>query len=381
MVEGLGSAVLPQPYQQAAMPTPRSGAARASARARCQCGRRASRQSAMPTPWRRLAGGGGVAVAERVQRAELQAVDAGRVGEAVHQRLARHGGLRHPEAAEGAGDGAVGVDGAGAGEDVRHAVGAGGVDGDAVRHRGAPARIGAGVEDALEVQRGEAAGGVAAEPRLEPRGVALGAGEHGLRPGEGHAHRPAGPERGEAEERLQRQVELAAEAAADGGGDDADALGRQGEQGGGVVAVEVGRLGAGADHQRVAVEPGRARLGLDVGVLDEAGAEGVFRHVRGLRQRGGGVAAPHAALDQPVAGAVGMQRRRAGRLGGGRVGERRQRRPGDGEVVEGAGRRRPRRRRAPPPRRGTAPRPPPARAGRRRTRSRRSGSARGCRRR
>ena len=78
------------------------------------------------------------------------------------------------------------------------------------------------------------------------------------------------------------------------------------EHRGGVVAVHERRLGAGADHQRLALEPGRAGLGLDVGVLDEAGRGGLERHAcadAGERRRG--VAAADPALDQPVAGAVG----------------------------------------------------------------------------
>ena len=51
---------------------------------------------------RRIAGAQGVAVAE------LQPIDAELVGQLVHQRLVRDGGLRHAEAAEGAGRRAVG---------------------------------------------------------------------------------------------------------------------------------------------------------------------------------------------------------------------------------------------------------------------------------
>ena len=136
--------------------------------------------------------------------------------------------LRHAEAAEGAGDRAVGVDGAGAGEDVRDAVGAGGVDRHAVRHRRAPARVGAGVEDAVEVEGGEPAVGVAAEaggdratggawwwPPSTSRRVKV------MRTGRPVA-RAARPRSG-----WTREVELGAEAAADRRGQDADALGRQ----------------------------------------------------------------------------------------------------------------------------------------------------------
>ena len=66
--------------------------------------------------WRRVAG------AQRVEVAELEAVDAGFLGEIVDQRLVRDGRLRHAEAAEGAGRRVVGVDGARAVAHMRHAI-------------------------------------------------------------------------------------------------------------------------------------------------------------------------------------------------------------------------------------------------------------------
>ena len=312
-----------------------------------------------------LAGGGGVAVAERVHQAEGEAVDAGGVGEAVEEGLLGDRRLRHAEAAEGAGDRTVGVDGARPGDDVRDAVGAGGVDGHAVRHRRAPARVGAGVEDAVEVEGGQPAVGVAAEAGGDRGRVALGGGRHRLAAGEGHARRAAGREGGEAEQRLDAEVELGAEAAADRRGQDTDALGRQPEQRGGVVAVHAGGLGAGADHHGLAVEPGGAGLGLDVGVLDEAGADFARDDVGGGRQRRAGVAAADPALDQEVAGAAGVDEGRSGRLGGRRVGCAPAAAPRRRGSRRGRRGRRPRRRRAPPPRRGSASRPRPAPAGRR----------------
>ena len=137
----------------------------------------------MPMLAQPLAGGGGVAVAQSVSQAEVERVEAGGLGEPVDQRLGGDRRLRHAEAAEGAGDRAVGVDGAGAGVDRRHAVGAGGVHRDAVRHGRAEARVGAGVEDGVEVEGGQAAVGVAAEAGGDPGRVALGGGAHRLRAG------------------------------------------------------------------------------------------------------------------------------------------------------------------------------------------------------
>ena len=59
-----------------------------------------------------LPGGRRVAGAQRVDMAELEAVEAGFLRQIVEQGLVRDGGLRHAEAAEGAGGRVVGVDGA-----------------------------------------------------------------------------------------------------------------------------------------------------------------------------------------------------------------------------------------------------------------------------
>ena len=120
MSDGLDMLVLPMPYHMQAMPTPwRMGwsvrlRAAASARMARQRGRSASRQAAKGgAEAEDLAGGGGVAGAQGVAMAELEGVEAGLFGEHVHQRLGGQGGLRHAEAAEGAGGRVVGVQGPG----------------------------------------------------------------------------------------------------------------------------------------------------------------------------------------------------------------------------------------------------------------------------
>ena len=257
IVEGFGSEVLPQPYQQQATPTPRrttpaAGVGRGGRRRgpRSSGARSASRQSAMPTPGEHLAGGGGVAVAERVPQAELEPVDAGGVGEPVDQRLLRDRRLRHAEAAEGAGDRPVGVDRPGA----RH--------GRAARGRGrwrAPARGSPPSAPSSRRRRCRRPPRSRARSRRpsasQPSAARMRAGWRlvvaAIDSGRVKVMRTGRPvsERREAEQRLHREVELGAEAAADRRGDDAHPLRRQAEHGGGVVAVHVGRLGAGADHQ------------------------------------------------------------------------------------------------------------------------------------
>ena len=49
-----------------------------------------------------------------------------------------------------------------------------------------------------------------------------------------------------------------------------------------LVAVHIGRLGAGEDLDAIADAPGIARLRLDIGMLDEGGLEDALGHRLGL---------------------------------------------------------------------------------------------------
>ncbi len=60
------------------------------------------------------------------------------------------------------------------------------------------------------------------------------------------------------------------------------ASGAMPENSGDVVAVHIGRLGAGLHLDAVADAAGEAGLGLDIGMLDEAGLEGPFDDDVGL---------------------------------------------------------------------------------------------------
>ena len=91
-----------------------------------------------------------------------------------------------------------------------------------------------------------------------------------------HSDRPIEPPRGERNERLDRQVQLRAESAADRGRDDAHLRRRDAENFRDVVAIHIGRLRAGLDFDAIADASGEAGFRLDIGVLDEAGLEGAL---------------------------------------------------------------------------------------------------------
>ena len=62
---------------------------------------------------------------------------------------------------------------------------------------------------------------------------------------------------------------------------------------------------------------GPARLGLDIGVLDEGRLEHALGHGGTGRKGFGGIAAPHPAIQQEILGLVGLHQRRV--RGGRRV--------------------------------------------------------------
>ena len=259
--------------------------------------------------------------------AELERVVPRARGELVDQELAEQRRLRHAEAAEGAGDAVVGEHGTRQRAHVRHAVRAAGVDRHPVGDGRAPRRVGAGVEVAGEVEGEQPAVAVARRAGAHLGRMALGARLHRLGPLVDQAHRPAELPGRDRDERLHREVELAAEAAADRRRHDVHLLGRDLQDAGELVAVHVGRLGAGEDAdaaQRCAAsvaagdDLGVAGLGLDVGVLDVARRERAFDDARGAGERGVDVAAHDPAAAQHVVGIARVQRRAA--IGGGERG-------------------------------------------------------------
>ena len=252
------------------------------------------------TRFEHLAGRRGIAHAERVLEAKLQPVHAEPGGEVVHQCLVGDGGLRHAEAAKRAGRRSVGVDGPAPRRDSGHGIGAGGMDRHAACHGRPPGGIGASIEGGVERDRLQLAVTVAAETRLDRRGMALGARHHALRPLVDAGDRRAGEPGGERCERLDRDVELATEAAAAGARHDPHLRRREAKDLGCHVPVHDRRLRRDPELDTVAHATCPAGLGLDIGVLDEGGLEAAFsRHGR-ARERRFGIAALDPALDQAV---------------------------------------------------------------------------------
>ena len=175
------------------------------------------------------------------------------------------------------------------------------MDRHAARHGGPPGGVGASVEGRVEFDRLQRAVGIAAHARLDRRGMALGARHHALGPLVDAGDRRAGEPGGKRRERLDRDVELAAEAAAAGARHDPHLRWREAQHLGGRVAVHHRRLGRDEELHPLAQAPRPAGLGLDVGVLDEGGLEAPFGGHRAARERRPGVAALDPTLDELVA--------------------------------------------------------------------------------
>ena len=251
-----------------------------------------------------LPGDGWLAGAERVEDAEFERIDLKAKRELVVELLLRDRALRHAEAAKGAGGHEMRVNRARHRSIVRHPIGAGGVHRHAVGDRRSPGGVGAGVEVGGEVHRRETPVAGRADPRDDARGMALGRRHDRFAARIDHAHRPIEPPGGDRDEGLDRQIELRAEAAADRGRDDAHLLRRDAQDFRDVVAIHIGRLRAGLNFDAVADAACEARLGLDVGVLDETRLEGAFDDDIGGRERRHRVAARDAPAGQDVARAA-----------------------------------------------------------------------------
>ncbi len=266
-----------------------------------------------------------VAVAQRVVQAQLDRVHAQRLGEAVHLRLVGVGGLRVAEAAKRAGAGVVRAHRPPVDAPVGHPVGPlherGGVEHDDLGGR----RVRAAVEHDARFQRHDRAValGVGAQP--DARRVALAMHQERVVARQLHLDRALGGQRQQAGVDLDGHVLAPAEGAADARLDEHDALGRQPEREGDLVAVGVQPLRGHVQlDAALAVGPGQPRLGSQEGMVLPTD------DVLGLDVDGtadGRVAAGevHVAVDV----AVGVDRRRGERLE--RIGQRRQRLVLDGD--------------------------------------------------
>ncbi len=212
----------------------------------------------------------------------------------------------------------------------------------AVGDRRAPGGVGAGVEVAVELDGGQAPVRVAGEARRDLGGMALGRGRHGFGPRVGCAHRAVEEPGRRRDERLEREVELAAEAATRGRRHDAHLPRCQAQHEGELVAVHVWRLGAGDDLDAVlaagtADAPRITGLGLDIGMLDEGGREAALGHRRRLGEARREVARLNAAAHQHVVRVIFVKAPCARRHGRGNAGERRLGLPADRHLLVGDG--------------------------------------------
>ncbi len=93
-----------------------------------------------------LTGHRGGAGAQSVDDAKLERIEAKLIGQFIHELFLNDGGLRHTKSAKSPGGNAVGVNRTGGCAEVRHRIGAGGVNRHAIGDGRSPGRIGAGVE-------------------------------------------------------------------------------------------------------------------------------------------------------------------------------------------------------------------------------------------
>ena len=228
-------------------------------------------------------------------------------GEHVHQRLAGDRRLRHAEAAERAGRRRGGVDRRRRAQHVRHRIRSRRMHRHAVGDRRSPARVGAGVEVAVEAERDQSAVRVRRGLGRDARGMALRRRRHALGARVDHAHRPAQQPRCHATSGCTDRSSLPPKPPPHRGRHDAHLLGRDAEDRREFVAVHVRRLRAGDDFDAVADAARVAGFRLDIGVLDETRAHRDLGMRRAGAQRRRDVAARHPAAAQHVAGRVGVQ--------------------------------------------------------------------------
>ena len=250
------------------------------------------------------------AVTKRVLQPERQPVHAELRGQLIVQAFLHDRRLRHAEAAEGTGDRTVGMDGVAGGAIGGRHIGAGRMDRHAVGHRRPPACIGSGVELAFEHHADDLAVGVRADACPHGGWVALGGGHHGFGARVRERRRSPCLHRHQTDQRLHRNVELGAEAAAGGGRHDPHLFGHEPQHLGGVVAVHVGRLRAGDDRQRVAVPGSIAGFRFDIGVLDIGRLDRARHDMHGGGDGRVGIAALDQAGGEHIVRSPGMDGRR-----------------------------------------------------------------------
>ena len=106
---------------------------------------------------------------------------------------------------------------------------------------------------------------------------------------------------------LHRLIQLAAKATTANRRHDTHLFRRQIHDQGNLVTVHIWRLGRDMDFQTVAVAPGEAGFGLNIGMFDETGAPFSFCRIAALTQSFGAKALAQVGIDQQVAWAIIVQ--------------------------------------------------------------------------
>ncbi len=141
--------------------------------------------------------------------------------------------------------------------------------------------------------------------------MALSRGDHRFGPRVDHCRRAICVPRGKSDVGLHRKVELRTETAATRRWNDPHVLGRQSQNSGRIVAVEVGGLGRYRQLNAISKAAGPTGLRLDVGMLDEARVKLTFHNAITIGECGVRVALSHSSTDQDIAVAASMNKRGA----------------------------------------------------------------------
>ena len=205
------------------------------------------------------------------------------LGDLVHLDLERERRHRDAEAAHRARRLAVRVDAVGVDRDVRDGVRPGGVGGVLRERVRRLAAVGAGVRVARHLAGDDPAVRHDAVLDVDAPRAARRRDLHLLRAAVDEAHRPTGLHRRQGRDRLDDDVDLAAEPAADRAADEVEPVARDLQDDRGVVEAEVERLGVRVDGvPAVGLGHGDAAGGLDRGVLDRARVVDALDDVVGL---------------------------------------------------------------------------------------------------
>ena len=255
-----------------------------------------------------LARGERVALAEKVFLAQRERVDAERRGEGVHLSFVGEAGLDGAEAPVGARHRVVRVDRRCLHPDVRDPVwprrGHQAVEQDPRRER----CVGTGVGDELGLERGERAVARGAGAIAHDVGVALAVADERFLAGEHELNGPPRLPDQEAQQTLDGDVFLAAEAATDVRALEPDARVRKLEHLCHVAEV-LEHLGAHAQGQHaLGVDPADPGLGLEVDVVDERSAIGLLDDHVGSREAFGDVTRAQMPAAKHVAAFVDHRR-------------------------------------------------------------------------